>query len=90
MDRINFIFVPDAKEPYINFENEISFDECFDHIRKHCEMKEYQKTMEIYVYTKDKEPMFYIGGIVPNYEIKDDFKHLEPQVLEIFNKYFVK
>lgn len=91
MDKVRFLFVPDAKKPFINFEMEMSLEECFDEIRNHCEkLEEYLDTMEIRVYTEDKKPMFYIGGMVPDYIIADDYKDLEPIILEIYNKYFRK
>ena len=89
MNKIIFSYVPDVTEPYIRTEFEKPFEECFNEIEAYCkEFKDNLERMEISISTIDKEPMFYICGIVPNYRIDEKFKYLEPQVLEIFNKYF--
>ena len=67
-----------------------TLEECFEKINLFCEKyKEKLYTSEIMVYSEDKKRMFEFDGVKPKYMIKDEYKELEPTILEIFNKHYL-
>ena len=89
MNNVVVKYMPDLRES-LCFPILATMDECFDKLRETCEtFKDDLQMAEFVVETEDGDPMFNISGCIPQYFIKDNYKHLEPAISEIFNQYFV-
>ncbi len=88
MNKVILYFFPDVREIIINLKIEIPFEECFSKIERCCEhYKGKLKTAEFLVYDAESmKLMFRIFGVEPSYKMEDDYKDLEPEVLDIFNQ----
>ena len=91
MSNVSLYFFPDIRDMIINLKVEVPFEECFSKMEMFCEhYKGKLKTTRILAYDESKKLMFEIYGIKPRYKIEDGYGELEPQILEIFNEYFLK
>lgn len=90
MSKVIVYFVPDVRDILVRLKIVCTLEECFEKIHIFCEKyKDSLYKSEISVYSEDNKRMFDFDGTKPTYTIKDDYKELEPTILDIFNKYYL-
>ena len=90
MSKVIAYFVPDVRDVLVSSKCVCTLEECLVKINIFCEKyKDSLYKSKISIYSEDKKRMFEIDGIQPKYKIQDDYKELEPTILEIFNKYYL-
>ena len=91
MEKMTLYFFPDIREILIRLKVEIPFEECFFKIEMFCEhYKGKLKTAQILAYDEDGKFVFEICGVEPKYKVKDGYRDLEEQVVDVFNQWFLE
>ena len=90
MDKFVITYMPDVRERSLRFQSELSMEEGLEDIHEMLQDKYFCEYSEIAVYTTEKEFVFEILPYEPYYYLNDKYKHLEPVVKEICERYFAK